>query len=173
MPNRLFFIAQFKPHYLQFKLAAQAAFQHELRWGPSGYQSPLRACPLPHLDSIMGQGQGREAVEAATKLTSPTAATKEDFALFPLFWSVPLTRKDSFSQIPATVFADIRKNSPQKFALLIVHVRPHIRQKKKFVDSYLLRLLRAPMTVFACSLWQLDGSVSISHCFLSRFSQGA
>lgn len=173
MPNRPFFIAQFKPRYLQFKLARPSRLPARIEMEPIRLPVAPAGLPSPHLDSIMGQGQGREAVEAATKLTSPTAATKEDFALFPLFWSVPLTRKDSFSQIPATVFADIRKNSPQKFALLIVHVRPHIRQKQKFVDSHLLRLLRAPMTVFACSLWQLDGSFSVSHCFLSRFSQGA
>lgn len=71
----------------------------------------------------MGQGQAKIVVEAATVLASPEPAKASDFEKVPLFWTVPLTRSDTFSELPAKLFLDIRKSNPQKFALLIVHVR--------------------------------------------------
>lgn len=71
----------------------------------------------------MGQGQGRLVLEAGQKLASPAALTKSDLELFPLFYTIPFTRKDSFTEIPAKVLIDIRRSNPHKFALLILFVR--------------------------------------------------
>lgn len=71
----------------------------------------------------MGQGQAKTIVDAATALASPEPAKKADFESVPLFWTVPLTRKDTFAELPAKLFVEIRRSNPQKFALLIVHVR--------------------------------------------------
>lgn len=73
--------------------------------------------------SDMGQGQTKSVVDAATSLASPLPLKQADFQLFPLFWSVPVTRRDTYTEIPAKLFVEIRKSNPQKFALLIVHVR--------------------------------------------------
>lgn len=71
----------------------------------------------------MGQGQAKPLADVATALASPEPATKADFESVPVFWTVPLTRKDTFTELPAKLFVEIRKSNPQKFALLIVHVR--------------------------------------------------
>lgn len=71
----------------------------------------------------MGQSQAKSVVEAATSLASPQPLQSSDYERFPLFWTVPFTRRDTYTEIPARVFVDMRKSNPQKFALLIVHVR--------------------------------------------------
>lgn len=74
----------------------------------------------------MGQSQAKSVVEAATSLASPTPLQSSDFERFPLFWTVPFTRRDTYTEIPAKIFVDMRKSNPQKFALLIAHVRPNL-----------------------------------------------
>lgn len=71
----------------------------------------------------MGQGQARIAGEAASKLATPSPLSADDFELFKLFWAVPFTRKDTYTEVPAKVFVEIRRSNPQKFSLLIVTVR--------------------------------------------------